>query len=126
MCDIQYIVDMKKNEKDEIQKIVENLNQELRRGSLVLGVLSQLKVPQYGYSLVELLSQKGLEVEPGTLYPLLRRLESQQLLESEWETSQNKPRKYYQLSSRGLVVLDSLVNEWQLLTKQMIAVLKED
>lgn len=74
-----------------IQEIVTNLQQELRRGAIILCVLSQLTEPKYGYALIESLDEKGIRIEPGTLYPLLRRLEKQELLSSEWETSGTKP-----------------------------------
>lgn len=107
-------------------KSLENLRLELRRGTLVLGVLSQLKEPQYGYSLIETLTGKGIQAEAGTLYPLLRRLESQHLLESVWETGGSKPRKYYVLTTQGKRMLDLLAIEWQELTKQMIGLLREE
>jgi len=91
---------------------VEKLQQELRRGVITLATLSQLDRPEYGYSLVTLLKDKGLAVEPGTLYPLLRRLEKQGLLESEWDTSEARPRKYYFLSDLGKIVLNLLKDEW--------------
>jgi DNA-binding PadR family transcriptional regulator len=95
-----------------IQDIVTNLQQELRRGAIVLCVLSQLTSPKYGYALVESLEEKGIRIEPGTLYPLLRRLEKQELLSSEWETSGAKPRKYYVLSHTGNEVYRLLLNDW--------------
>src|SRR5699024_11631460 len=91
---------------------VEKLQQELRRGVITLATLSQLDRPEYGYSLVTVLKDKGLAVEPGTLYPLLRRLEKQGLLESEWDTSEARPRKYYFLSDLGKIVLNILKDEW--------------
>ncbi len=93
-------------------EILDNLVQELRRGTIVLSVLSQLGKPQYGYSLVQSLEDKGLNLDPGTLYPLLRRLEKQNLLSSEWETSGNKPRKYYILSENGKNIYNLLCREW--------------
>ena len=117
---------MKDHEQEEFDKNLENLRQELRRGTLVLGVLSQLKEPRYGYSLVETLGAKGIQAEAGTLYPLLRRLEAQQLLESVWETSGPKPRKYYVLTSQGERMLNLLSLEWQRITKHMIGLLKEE
>lgn len=91
---------------------LDKLMQELRRGTITIGVLSQLSQPQYGYSLVTMLSEKGLPVEPGTLYPLLRRLEKQGLLESKWDTNEARPRKYYLLSETGKEVYDLLIVEW--------------
>ncbi|WP_313800018.1 PadR family transcriptional regulator [Cytobacillus sp.] len=92
---------------------LDKLMQELRRGTLTIGVLSQLYEPQYGYSLVSLLEGKGFPVEAGTLYPLLRRLEKQGLLESQWDTNETRPRKYYLLSESGKLVFDQLVAEWE-------------
>jgi PadR family transcriptional regulator, regulatory protein PadR len=109
---------------DEIKQIVENLVLELRRGTLVLSVLSQLLEPQYGYSLVESLATKGISVDPGTLYPLLRRLEKQELLQSEWETSGAKPRKYYVLSKTGMRVYEELCVQWKTMTDNINDLLK--
>jgi DNA-binding PadR family transcriptional regulator len=92
---------------------MDKLLQELRRGTITIGVLSQLSEPQYGYSLVTMLSDKGIHVEPGTLYPLLRRLEKQGLLDSKWDTNESRPRKYYFLSETGKEVFDLLVVEWR-------------
>ncbi len=97
---------------DDMQGVVKGLQQELRRGAIVLCVLSLLKAPRYGYALVERLEQAGLSVEPGTLYPLLRRLEKQGLLHSEWETSGPKPRKYYALSEEGRKIYALLCGDW--------------
>ena len=76
-------------------EIVSGLILEFRRGTLIMVVLAQLNKPMYGYSLVKELEGKGIPIEGNTLYPLLRRLESQGLLKSEWETDAAKPRKYY-------------------------------
>ena len=95
-------------------ELLDNLNMELRRGALVLAVLSQLQKEQYGYSLKQQLSKAGLSINEGTLYPLLRRLESQQLLESEWRVENEKrPRRYYQISKKGKQMLSALKQEWQ-------------
>ena len=95
-------------------ELVENLSMELRRGALVLAVLSQLKKEQYGYSLKQQLAAGGLEINEGTLYPLLRRLESQELLESEWRVeNEARPRRYYKISSKGKQALKDLSVEWQ-------------
>jgi len=96
----------------DMQETIQGLTQELRRGTLVLSVLSQLSEPQYGYSLVTVLEEKGLSIEPGTLYPLLRRLEKQGLLDSSWDTNEARPRKYYQLSTAGGEVYRHLSMEW--------------
>ena len=85
----------------ETENHLQSLRQELRRGVLVLAVLGQLRTLQYGYSLIQQLSEHGLDVEEGTLYPLLRRLEKQGLLESKWDVSETRPRKYYLISDGG-------------------------
>jgi DNA-binding PadR family transcriptional regulator len=91
---------------------IQQLRSELRRGVVVLAVLSQLSEARYGYSLLQGLAEQGFEVEEGTLYPLLRRLEKQGLLTSAWEVGEARPRKYYQLSHAGRAVLTTLSAEW--------------
>lgn len=86
---------------------------ELRRGVLVLAVLSRLQVPQYGYSLRQALAEGGMPVEEGTLYPLLRRLEAQGLLASEWNTDFAPPRRYYRLSGEGVHAYAALAAAWR-------------
>lgn len=93
---------------DQISK----LRLELRRGLVVLAVLSQMDTARYGYSLIRRLAEMGLEIEEGTLYPLLRRLEKDGLLESEWEVGEARPRKYYRISPLGRDVLIALSAEW--------------
>lgn len=108
----------------DVQTHVDQLQQELRRGTLTIAALSQLHERQYGYSLVTILQKKGIQVEPGTLYPLLRRLEKRGLLKSEWDTTEARPRKYYKLSEVGKKVLIQLVKEWNDLTYNMQNLLK--
>ena len=91
---------------------LDNVVLELRRGVIVLAVLSQLSDEQYGYSLLKLLSDQGLEVDQGTLYPLLRRLEAQGLLESVWKLEEARPRRYYVISTEGKKLLPKLKKEW--------------
>ncbi|MEO5565123.1 MAG: PadR family transcriptional regulator [Luteimonas sp.] len=86
---------------------------ELRRGVLVLAVLSQLRKRQYGYSLRQALAEGGMPVEEGTLYPLLRRLESQGLLASEWDAGTAPPRRYYRLNTEGGHALAELTAAWR-------------
>jgi PadR family transcriptional regulator, regulatory protein PadR len=94
-------------------ELVQNMILELRRGAIVLAVLSQLDEEQYGYSLLKRLSDAGLEVDQGTLYPLLRRLESQGLLQSDWRIADEaRPRRYYVLSMQGRLLLEPLKGEW--------------
>jgi len=97
---------------------------ELRRGILVLATLSQLDEAKYGYSLIQELGARGLDIEQGTLYPLLRRLEEQGLLLSEWNVEGSRPRRYYQLSPEGAEVLQSLSTEWYELVGIMNELLK--
>ena len=91
---------------------LENVVLELRRGVIVLAALSQLGTEQYGYSLLKQLSDKGLEVDQGTLYPLLRRLEAQGVLESVWKIEAARPRRYYVISTEGRKFLPKLKKEW--------------
>ena len=98
---------------------------ELRRGAIVLGSLSRLQDEHYGYSLREELSAMGLKVNEGTLYPLLRRLESQGLLQSRWEVGDGRPRRYYRISARGKRVLEQMTGEWNTLVRAMKRLLKD-
>jgi PadR family transcriptional regulator, regulatory protein PadR len=97
----------------EQEEPIIGLIQEMRRGTIIIGVLSQLFEPRYGYALVDTLDQKGLGIDPGTLYPLLRRLEKQNLLESKWDTNEARPRKYYVLSATGRQVYAQVLDEWK-------------
>jgi len=101
------------------EQFYENLIQELRRGVIVLAVLSQLGQEQYGYSLMKLLSDQGLAVDQGTLYPLLRRLESQGLLKSVWKVEEERPRRYYVVSPEGQKLMPKLEAEWNHLTEML-------
>lgn len=94
-------------------ELLESLTLELRRGTIILGVLSQLNKPQYGYSLVSLLQEKGMKVDASTLYPLLRRLEKQGILLSVWDTEGTKPRKYYEMSDIGKSLYLKLCDTWK-------------
>jgi PadR family transcriptional regulator PadR len=93
--------------------VFEKLEQELRRGVVVLAVLSQLREPRYGYDLRQSLVEGGLPIEEGTLYPLLRRLEAQGVLGSEWRTAEGKPRRYYGLSAEGRSLYERLTSTWR-------------
>lgn len=96
-----------------IEDTVSSLVLELRRGTLILLVLSQLREPMYGYSLVRKLNDHDVPMDANTLYPLMRRLESQGLLASQWDTSEAKPRKYYQITEDGLAVLEKTKAYWK-------------
>ena len=95
--------------------------QELRRGTVVLACLTTLAQPRYGYSLLETLAEAGVAVDGNTLYPLLRRLEKQGLLTSEWNTDEARPRKFYRVSPDGAHVLDRLRTEWRSLDSAIAA-----
>lgn len=91
---------------------LDKMKLELRRGVLVLAVLASLGTPQYGYSLRKLLQEAGVEIDEGTLYPLIRRLNEQGLLDSEWQQGDGRERRYYQLSVLGIELLRQLTDEW--------------
>jgi DNA-binding PadR family transcriptional regulator len=108
------------------QNLLGSMITELRRGTLTLAVLSQLKRPQYGYSLLQCLEQKGVQIEANTLYPLMRRLESQGLLENKWDTSSSRPRKYYVLNEAGLEIFNALRSEWLAASGSIRQLLEEE
>ena len=107
--------------KDEI---VSSFLGELRRGTVILCVLANLRETTYGYGLIEKLSQTGISIEANTLYPLLRRLEGQGLLQSVWNTDGAKPRKYYELTEFGKDVLSELKKHWFETTQNMNQILE--
>ena len=94
-------------------EVIAGLIQEFRRGTLIMLVLSQLKEPMYGYNLVKVLEDADISIEGNTLYPLMRRLEGQGLLKSEWETDGAKPRKYYVITEDGIIVLEKITQHWR-------------
>ncbi|MET0581005.1 MAG: helix-turn-helix transcriptional regulator [Pseudoxanthomonas sp.] len=102
------------------------LELEIRRGALVLAVLTQLRQVQYGYSLRQALAQRGMPIEEGTLYPLLRRLESQGVLASEWRIEEGPPRRYYRLNDAGEALLAELTASWNALVATMAGLLEGD
>jgi DNA-binding PadR family transcriptional regulator len=111
--------------KEEYPSLLENLIGELRRGALALAVLSQLSKAEYGYSLKQQLAEKGMDIHEGTLYPLLRRLEAQGLLASEWRVvEETRPRRYYKLSAQGAQALQDLKQEWNQISKSLSGLLK--
>ncbi len=91
----------------------ENLRLELRRGCLVLAVLAQLQTEHYGYTLRKALADHGIEIDEGTLYPLLRRLETQGLLRSEWREEAKRNKRFYRISREGVPVYEKLLEEWR-------------
>lgn len=105
--------------------VLRNLINELRRGTHVIAALANLKTPQYGYSLLKKLESKNIIIEASTLYPLLRRLETQGLLTYVWDTSETRPRKYYQISDVGNHILNELIKTWKIINKEMVDIFNE-
>ncbi len=104
---------------------LEKLKQEMRRGEIVLAAMSQLMQDQYGYLLIKNLNEKGFEIGQDTLYPLLRRLEEQELLDSEWRVEDPRPRRYYRLNENGKDVFRQLSEEWRSQTEIIRRLLNE-
>jgi PadR family transcriptional regulator, regulatory protein PadR len=97
--------------------LFENLRLELRRGCLTLAVLAQLRQEHYGYTLRKALASRGMEIDESTLYPLLRRLESQGLLTSEWREEEKRNKRFYRLSADGEQIFARLLDEWKAINK---------
>ena len=116
MCTTQYNKDMNTQ---NTQEQVSSLSQELRRGILPLAVLSLLKDKKYGYALIGDLQEAGIEIDQGTLYPMLRRLEAQELLTSSWILEGTRPRRYYEINDTGAKILEMLTQEWNSLNTVM-------
>src|SRR5437899_12867893 len=104
-------------------EVLENLRLELRRGCLILAVLAELRSERYGYTLRKALAQQGLEIDEGTLYPLLRRLESQGLLTSVWREEEKRNKRFYRLSPEGKLMLKQLGAEWQRINSSLNGIL---
>lgn len=104
---------------------LDKLRLELRRGVLVLAVLASSGTPQYGYSLRKQLNDNGIDIDEGTLYPLVRRLAEQGLLDSQWQMAEGRERRYYQLSASGAEVLAQLSTEWQQLHGSLAILLEQ-
>lgn len=106
-------------------EILENLRSELRRGSLIVAVLAELRQEQYGYTLRKSLEEHGISMDEGTLYPLLRRLETQGLLSSEWREQDKRNKRFYRLSPQGEVILTQLLLDWENLSQSIRAILQQ-
>lgn len=109
----------------DAHEIVEKLRLELRRGALPLAVLAQLREEHYGYSLRKALAEQGLDIDEGTLYPLIRRLAAQELLSDEWRVEDRRKKRYYCLSALGAEVLEILVEEWRALNASLDRILEK-
>lgn len=105
------------------ENLFENLRLELRRGCLTLAVLAQLRQELYGYTLRKALAERGLAIDESTLYPLLRRLEAQGLLVSEWREEERRNKRFYRLSADGETIFIQLLEEWQRLNKAILNLL---
>jgi PadR family transcriptional regulator PadR len=105
--------------------LFDNLRLELRRGAVVVAVLAALRTEQYGYTLRKALAEHGMGIDEGTLYPLLRRLESQGLLVSEWREADKRNKRFYRLSAEGSEILKQLVAEWKGIDSSLTGILKE-
>jgi PadR family transcriptional regulator PadR len=105
-------------------EIFEALRLELRRGSLILAVLGHLRREHYGYTLRKALAEAGVEIDEGALYPMLRRLETQGLLTSEWREEEKRNKRFYRLSDDGRGVLARLTEEWRALNASVSEILK--
>jgi PadR family transcriptional regulator PadR len=104
------------------ENLFQNLRLELRRGCLTLAVLAQLRHEYYGYTLRKALAERGLEIDQSTLYPLLRRLEAQGLLASEWREEDKRNKRFYRLSTDGEQMFGQLLEEWQALNTSISAI----
>ncbi len=107
-------------------ELFENLRLELRRGCLILAVLAQLRVEHYGYALRKALADRGMAIDENTLYPLLRRLETQGLLVSEWREEDKRNKRFYRLSSDGELILKQLLEEWHAINSSLSRVIEEE
>ncbi len=104
-------------------EVLENLRLELRRGCLILAALAELRVERYGYTLRKALAEQGMEIDEGTLYPLLRRLETQGLLVSEWREEDKRNKRFYRLSAEGKQILKQLSAEWKSINASLEGIL---
>ena len=125
MCDTVYVTYYMTNGNQATFDVFENLKLELRRGCLTLAVLGQLRTERYGYTLRKALADDGLEIDEGTLYPLLRRLESQGLLVSQWREEDKRNKRFYRLSAEGELILNQLLSEWQRINTSLNKILQE-
>ncbi|HWW98488.1 MAG TPA: helix-turn-helix transcriptional regulator [Edaphobacter sp.] len=107
-------------------ELFDSLRLELRRGCLIVAVLAQLRVEHYGYTLRKALADEGLAIEESTLYPLLRRLETQGLLTSEWREEEKRNKRFYKLSAEGASILTQLLVEWNGINDSLHRILKEE
>lgn len=120
-----YVTYYMSNGSQATSELFENLKLELRRGCLTLAVLTQLRTERYGYTLRKALADDGLEIDEGTLYPLLRRLESQGLLVSQWREEDKRNKRFYRLSPVGEQILEQLLKEWLSINTSLNRIMQE-
>ena len=108
------------------EDLFEKMRVELRRGSLVLAVLGALREERYGYTLRQTLEDAGLPIEEGALYPLLRRLETQGLLTSEWREDAKRTKRFYKLSPQGVDTLALLLGEWNDISESILLITERE
>jgi len=118
LCYVQYVA-------HSMDESFENLRLELRRGCLTLAVLAELRIERYGYTLRKALAERGMAIDEGTLYPLLRRLESQGLLVSQWREEEKRNKRFYRLSAEGESILEQLLAEWRSINASLNGIVKE-
>ena len=104
--------------------LFENLRMELRRGAVIVAVLAQLRAEDYGYGLRKALAERGMAIDENTLYPLLRRLEAQRLLTSEWREEDRRNKRFYRLSPEGESILERLLAEWNQINASLDRIIK--
>ena len=124
MCDGQWCVTH--SNVIDMNETLDTHLQELRRGTVVLACLQLLRTAGYGYGLLEDLERRGFATDANTLYPLLRRLEKQEYLTSEWNTDEARPRKFYRTSEAGIRLADTLTEEWRSLTTAIATLTAEE
>jgi PadR family transcriptional regulator PadR len=105
--------------------VFDSLRLELRRGCLIVAVLAKLREEYYGYTLRTALAEEGLAIEESTLYPLLRRLETQGLLASEWREEDKRNKRFYRLSAEGEATLARLLEEWNGINESIHKILQD-
>ena len=125
MCHTVYGIHCMSNGNSSQSEVFENLKLELRRGCLIVAVLAQLRTEQYGYTLRKALADDGLAIDEGTLYPLLRRLETQGLLVSQWREEDKRNKRFYHLSAAGEQILNQLLEEWHSINASLGKILQE-
>ena len=111
-------------ENEKMEGLIRKNIQELRRGGIVIAVLGMLPEKKYGYQLLREMDEAGFSISSDTLYPLLRRLEEQETIDSEWIIDSSRPRKYYSINDNGRYLLQELEKEWENINNRIMEVLR--